>query len=434
MDAASQITRREWLKTLAAGTALGTLPAAMAGALDAAEQPGSTEVGPFEPVSVAAVVTEYRPGSHADVLIGKILEGWKQDGGPGPALRLSSLYVDQFPAEDLARSMAKKHDVPIFDTIERAITAGGDRIAVDGVISVGEHGAYPWNDKQQHLYPRRRFFEQITAAFEKHGRVVPVFNDKHLGPVWSDAKWMVDRARRMKIPFMAGSSLPLTFRRPDVSVPMGCEIEAAVGVGYSGLDIYGSHTLECFQCLVERRSGAETGVRWVQCLQGDAVWKAVDAGLAPGALLDAALAVTPTQDNGDPRTDDRAALFLFQYNDGLPGAVFMLPGYAAGISAAVKLKGRGEPLAVHFEERREPRHPHFAYLLKAIERMMHTGRPSYPVERTLLTSGILDRALTSRFEDQRKLMTPELAIRYRAVDYPHAPSPELSSNPAAKLG
>jgi hypothetical protein len=418
LNETGNITRRDWLAGAAATALGGGLQPAIAGSFD-----------PAKPKSVAAVLTAYEKGLHADVLIGKILEGWKQDGGGGPALKLAAMYVEQFTARDLARAMSKKHGVPIFDTIEKAVTVGDDRIPVDGVISVGEHGDYPYNDLGQHLYPRRRFFEGITDAFRKYGRVVPVFNDKHLGPVWTDAKWMYDRAREMKVPFMAGSSLPLSFRNPEMTVPMDCEIEVAVGIGYSGLDIYGAHALDCFQCLVERRRGAETGVAWVQCLQGDAMWKALDDGTVPKDGLHSALGAISIQP-GALRQEDAAALFLFQYNDGLRGAVLMLSDEVGGTSVALQLKGQRRVLATRFEERTQPAYPHFAYLLKGIERMMHTGRPSYPVERTLLTSGILDRALTSRVQKEAKLMTPELAIRYRPVDYPHAPHPDLDSKPS----
>jgi hypothetical protein len=420
MDGA--ISRRDWLLGVAATTVVGGMTrSAAAGGADAAK-----------PKSVAAVVTAYEKGLHAEVLIGKILEGWQQNGGAGPALTLASMYVEQFRANDLARPLAKKYNVPIFDTIEKAVTVGGDSVPVDGVISIGEHGDYPWNDKGQHLYPRRRFFKEITDTFQKFGRVVPVFNDKHLGPVWEDAQWMYDRARALKVPFMAGSSLTVTFRDPEITVPTDCDIEAAVGIGYSGLDIYGAHALECFQCLVERRRGAETGVKWVQCLENAAAWKAVDNALVPKDVLQAALAavgVTPER-HAELRRGEHTTLFLFQYHDGLLGAVFMLPDSVGGTSVALKLKGQERLLATRFEERLQPRHPHFAYLLKGIERMFHTGRPSYPVERTLLTSGILDRALTSRIQKQEKLTTPELAIRYQPVDYPHAPEPDLASTPA----
>jgi hypothetical protein len=413
-----ELNRRQWLAGAAATATFGLAPT-----LTAAP---STQT---KPKSVAVVVTTYQKGLHGDVLIGKILEGWNHDGGPGPALTVASMYVEQFTDRDMARPLAEKHNVPLFDTIEKALTVGGDRIPVDGVISVGEHGTYPFNDKEQHLYPRRRFFEGITETFKKYDRVVPVFNDKHLGPVWSDAKWMYDRAREMEIPFMAGSSLPVSFRKPEMNVPMDCEIEAAVGVGYSGLDIYGSHTLGCYQCVVERRRNAEQGVKSVQCLEGDAMWKAVDDRLVAKDVLDAVLAVLPKQEGAELRTGQRSALFLFQYMDGFQGTVLMLPEYVGGIGLGVKIKGQ-RPTATWFEERPKPYSSHFAYLMKGIECMFHTGRPSYPVERTLLTSGILDRALTSRTQQHRKLMTPELSIRYTPVDYPHAPTLALDSDPA----
>jgi hypothetical protein len=417
-----QVTRRECLTALPAGAATMALGHDL-----------WSQEAPVPPKSVAVVATIYRPGSHADVIVGKILEGWNQDGGPGPALKLASMYVEQFPEDDLARSMAQKHGFPIFDSIEKAVTGGGNSIPVDGVISIAEHGNYPFNDRGQHLYPRRRFFREITDAFRRYRRVVPVFTDKHLGPPWPDARWMYRRARAMQIPLMAGSSLPVSYRSPSIDVPMGCEMESAVGIGYDGLDIYGSHALDSYQCLVERRRHAEAGVKWVQYFEDDAVWNALGEGLVPQAVFDAARAVIPAADGSVPyKQAPRAALFLFRYHDGFLGAQFMLQSVGR-TSVAVKLKGQAEPLATQFEERPDPHHPHFAYLLKGIERMIHSGQPSYPVERTLLTSGILDRAIKSRIKGGRRLATPELAIRYQPVDYPHAPLPPLQDSPLAPL-
>ena len=128
----ADITRRDWLAGAAATAVWGGL--ARPTAADTAK--------PTKPKSVAAVLTAYEKGLHAGVLIGKILEGWKQDGGAGPALKLASTYVEQFIDKDMARAMAKKYDVPLFDTIEQAVAVGSDRIPVDGVISIGEHGSY----------------------------------------------------------------------------------------------------------------------------------------------------------------------------------------------------------------------------------------------------------------------------------------------------
>ena len=205
--------------------------------------------------------------------------------------------------------MARKHGVPIFDSIEKALTLGGDRIAVDGVISIGEHGDYPWNDKEQHLYPRRRFFEEITATFEKCKQVVPVFNDKHLGPVWSDAKWMYDRARELKVPFMAGSSLPVTFRSPEIDRADGQRDRS----GRRASATTASTSTAATRSIATRAwssaaAAPRRGVKSVQCLQGDAMWKAVDDGVVSEALVEAALAVVPTVEDKDPRKDEQATL------------------------------------------------------------------------------------------------------------------------------
>ncbi|MGE4003898.1 MAG: hypothetical protein AB7I48_27240, partial [Planctomycetaceae bacterium] len=264
-------------------------------------------------------------------------------------------------------------------------------------------------------------------TFEKHGRVVPLFNDKHLSTVWEEALAIYERAKAMNIPFMAGSSIPVSYRKPAVSIPMHSNVEAVVGVGYSDFDAYAYHALEFTQCFLERRRGAETGVEWVECLQGERMWEAVDSGRVRRDLLDAALQAVPTQENVDMRSLEgrEVGLILFQYRDGLLGAQFMLSGLANGIGVAVQLKGKSAPVASYGEERPEPRYPHFAFLTKGIEQLMLWGKPVYPVERTLLTGGILDRAINSRFEDGKRIETPELAIRYDPVDYPYAQEMDL---------
>ena len=203
---------------------------------------------------VAAIVTEYRYYSHADVIVGRMLDGYYPNGiRKEPRTNIVSMYTDQVPQNDMSRDLAAKHGFKIYPTIAEALTLGGDRLAVDAVLLIGEHGNYPTNDKGQKLYPRYELYQQIVEVFRRGGKSVPAFCDKHLSYSWAKAKKMYEQSRELRFPLMAGSSIPLTVRRPEIDLPLGSRIERAVGVWYGGVEVYGFHGLEAFQSLVERR-------------------------------------------------------------------------------------------------------------------------------------------------------------------------------------
>jgi hypothetical protein len=377
-----------------------------------------------EKLPVAAIVTEYRKNSHADVIITKLLEGWNHNGGEGPALKLAGLYTDQVPKNDLSRELARRHGFPIFASIEDAITLGTGRVQVAGVLSIGEHGNYPYTaDTNQHMYPRRRFFDQIAAALRKGGTIVPVFNDKHLAYRWEDAQSMFETAREMKIPLLAGSSIPVAWRVPPLALPVGCELTEAMATGSGGLESYGFHALETLQCMVERRKGGETGVAAVQAVQGESITQAEKSGRWSRELLLAAAASggSPADPPGGPTDLGKSAVFyLIEYRDGLQGAVAMRTSVAKEFSFACRIKDEAKVVATTMRLDEAAPYTHFAHLLKAIEHTIHTGKPAYPVERTVLTTGVLDALMHSLAADGKRIETPHLAIRYTPVDWPFA--------------
>ena len=376
---------------------------------------------------VAAIVTEYRDNSHADVIIGKILNGFQQDGGPGPNLQLASLFTDQIPENDTSRMLARTNGFPIVNSIDEALTLGTDEIKVAGVLSIGEHGKYPFTLRtNQHMYPRRRFFDQITATFRRCGSSVPVFNDKHFSYYWRDAQAMINIARKIDFPVMAGSSLPLTFRRPAIDLPLGIEIENALTLGYGGYESYGFHALETHQCLLERRCGGETGVKAVQAVRGKAIWEAEAEDRWSWTLMEAALDAIPDVPGGKWKNNlkEDAAWYLLEHRDGLHTAVAMANGVAQHFVVALKIRGQNAPLVQWFELQDVKPYIHFAYLLKAIEYMFQTGKPAYSAKRTLLTTGILDRLMHSLASGGKRLATPELSIQYKAGTWPFANHPD----------
>jgi len=386
-------------------------------------------VAPKKPLRVAVITTIYKYLSHGQHIGDRFLIGYPHDGEwHKPDVQVVSLYVDQKPEGDLSEERAREFGFRVYPTIAEALCCGGDKLACDAVLIVAEHGDYPRNDNGQILYPRYEFFEQCVKVFEKSARAVPVYNDKHLSYSFEKAQSMVAASRKMKFPMLGGSSLPVTWRLPSIDMPWGAHIEEAVMVGEGGSDPMDFHALEALQCMVERRQGGETGVSAVQMLTGDAAWK---AGWSKD-LLSAALSRSDTPLGltvKDGRTQDltapgvleslvkEPAAYRIEYRDGLRATLLMLDGAVKDFNFAARVRGAGI-LSTQFLLTPVPNVTYSACLVSKIEQMFMTRRAPYPIERTLLTSGILESCLTSKKQNQQRLETPHLAVTYRPVREP----------------
>jgi hypothetical protein len=366
---------------------------------------------------VAAVNSIYYKLSHSYHIVGRFVYGYTVAGKHHqPAFDVVRMFNHQYHADgrmqDLARPLAKKKGIELVDTVADALGGKGS-LDVDAVLMIVEHGDYPRNDRGQILYPRAEFFEQIVEVFKSSKRTAPVFCDKHLSYDHAKARKMYDTAREMGFGLMAGSSLPVTWRRPEWEPEFGAKVEEAVVCYYADPDIYGIHALETLQCLLERRRGGETGVKSVTALTGDAVWKAWDRGAWSNELAEAALRRSSTRDYGTPRDlveSPRAA--LVEYLDGTRAALLHLPGYVADITAAVKLAGDPKPHATWFVLPAPPGARFFDPLTFHIEKFFAAGKPPWPVERTLLTTTVHDFAMRSAAEGGMPMSDTALKVAY----------------------
>lgn len=378
---------------------------------------------------IAVVGTIYKYLSHVQHIADRFLVGYPIHGAwHRPDMKVVSLYIDQKPAGDLSEARAQEFGFKVYGTIAEALRCGGDKLAVDAVLIIAEHGDYPRNDKGQILYPRYEFFQQCADVFEKDGKAVPVYNDKHLSWSFEKAKSMVDTSKRLRFPMLAGSSLPVTWRLPELELPLGCTIEEALMVGNGGSDPMDYHALEAMQCMIERRKGGETGVRAVEMLEGDAVWKAGNEGRWSKDLLASALSRSDTPQGytvEDGRTQDlsangqlpklvkKPAAYFIEHNDGLKTTLLMLSGAVQDFNFAARVRGAGVQ-SCQFLLTPTPNVTYSACLVNNIESMFETGRAAYPVERTLLVSGMLESCLTSRLKGSIRLDTPHLSVKYQA--------------------
>lgn len=387
---------------------------------------------------VAAIVTEYRHNSHADIIVSRLLQTDTLDGmGKTSPLELVSLYTDQVPENDTSRALSTTHGFAIYPTIAEALTLGSDKLAVDGILLIAEHGNYPKSTTGNTVFPKRRFWDETLAVFKASGSQVPVFIDKHLADNWADAKFIFDSAQQLQVPLMAGSSLPTTWRRPAADVARGAKLTEIVAITYHTTDAYGFHALEFIQALAEQRGGGETGIRSVRSLSGDQVWRAFDEGTTfDRELFDAAWGrqTNPRELDATGRSAvARPRLFISDHTDGLRVHLFELNGAASEWSAAWRSGDADQPIQSSLFWVQEGRPGmHFTWLLNGVENMFLTGQPSWPAERTLMTSGTLDALLISLKDGGKPLDTPQLSFPYESDWRWQEPPPPPPTRPWAE--
>lgn len=378
---------------------------------------------------IAVIATTYFPFSHADVIVSRWLEAWPGDQSVGwaPQTQIASLFVDQIPPRDwgelsdferqrtfnadidMARFMSQKHAVPLYPTIREALCLGGETLAVDGVLLIGEHGDYPLNERGQKLYPRREFFDQIVAVFRESGRVVPLFNDKALSWNGASAREMAATIRALNIPFLGGSSLPQSGFSPRFVgelPPANAFIEEITLCFSSGPEAYGFHSLDWANSLLEHQ--APRGIASMRIYEGEAVWQGLERGDWSRDLFDAMISQCDLQGSGDLAADCLRATFhressrarseylispvafTCQHECGTQATHLFLKGVTGDFALAMRWRdNRGTHLFAARNRSSEADGvplSHFARLCTQIQEMILTGVSPVPLERTLLSS------------------------------------------------
>jgi hypothetical protein len=382
---------------------------------------------------LAVITTAYHHISHADVIVSRWLEpretdreaGWPALGHDHPRTEIASLYIQQFLENDIGRSRAERHNVPIYYSVREALTLGGDTLAVDGVILIGEHGDFPRNEFFQKLYPRRELFDEIVAVFRECGRSVPVFNDKHLSYDADSALHMVATARELGFPLMAGSSIPLGHYHHTMQLVDGSELQEGVGLFCGDTESYGYHSIDFLQSLVARRAGGESGIVSVTAYCGDGFWKALSEGVWPDDLVEAALTATTDSRAGDYRENLRVAAtadklhphpaaLCFEHRDGFKSSHLLFDGHVTNFTVALRERNSIIRSSSAYRSGGEDTfYRHFATLNAHIEEFMLTGKTPYPIEHYLLCTLAISCGVRALATPGQRIETPGLHLAYR---------------------
>ncbi len=466
-------TRRRFVARSALSSAVLTIPPGLRAAF--------SEATNTKPLRLAVLGSAYREGSALQTIADRFLVGYPLEGDwHVPPTQVVSLYIDQRArrTENLPSDFAKamtgalkapwlkptpgvpddavahshnsqsndtSHDVPdprldlspsrasqfgirLCSNIPEALRCGSSRLAVDAILAVVEQNDYPLNDRGQILLPQFDFFQQCAQVFESDGIAVPYFNHNQLSFSFSEANKMVHSAERLGFPLLAGSSMSVTWRLPDIDLPFEAPVRDAVMVGAGNLSQHGFAALEALQGALERRLGMETGVRAVQLLEGEDVWQAAETGRWSKELLSSALSRSDTPLGLtvlDGRTQDLSSPDVLRqlvkdpvaccinYLDGTTATLLFLNGALRDFNIAIRCRDESI-VSFQFFMTPAPNETHSACLAAKIEQLYRLRRAPYSTQRALLTTGLLEACFSSKHRLNQQIGTPHLRITYKS--------------------
>jgi hypothetical protein len=333
---------------------------------------------------------------------------------------VASIYLHQNDISVLAHRVAEAKGIPVFKTVAEALTLGGNELAVDGVVIVGEHGDYIIDRKGHWLLPRWWMYNQMIRVFERSNRSVPVFNDKHLSYDWGETKWMFDKSRELNFPLTGGSSIPIYYRQPEIDIDIDTPIKNSIVLGGASDEGAIFHCIDVLQSFVEHRKGGETGVKSVQSIRGPETWNWVERNPWVGNLL-AAVEKKFEFNQGFFQQSAQANVCIVEYNDGTNAAV--ISGRGVGWTYAGEIEGQSEATVVSMlgwpgpfdQYHASNAQPHW------IVETMITKKEPFNAERLLLSSGITNHYMQSNWDYERyspvgrRIETPFMNVSYRST-------------------
>lgn len=358
---------------------------------------------------VAFLVESWYPWSHADVIGTRFLEGYRlgEKAYPSP-VTVASVHTDAPRPTDQTRVLAARYGFKVASSVAEALLedprSSRPRLAVDGILIATREDPPP-NGQLPSPTPRLQLMKEIFRILDQAGARVPIFLDKMLAANWADAQAIVAEAARRGIPLMAGSVVP--YMPVDRPLRAG-KVEVGMVIVAGPYWAYAFHATELLQGYMEQRGPRETGVTSIRATGGLAALP--DGEVWGRRLFEPLLASARTGGRG-ARGRAEPVVNLITYADGTRGVVVLLPGafdeaeFLLGAQFADATISTGGVIL-----RREP-FDHFAYLVHALVEFYTTGRAVVPVERALLTTGIVLLGQDSRLQGV-PVASPGLAVTY----------------------